>query len=111
MGNFCNLISFHRKFSFSKFSDFFFSLSTLTREQELIWNDIMWLKNNKTTTLWGFHLKPDSFYGHKGWCHPRKIVAFCENCFGPNLKTNKVKYIIVYISRKRISQGTYLNTM
>ena len=29
----------------------------------------------------------------QGWCHPRKIVDFCENCFCHNLKTNKVKYI------------------
>ena len=26
--------------------------------------------------------------------------SFCENCFCHNLKTNKVKYIKVYISRK-----------
>ena len=46
----------------------------------------------------------------KGWCHPRKIVAFCENCFCHNLKTNKVKYIKVYISREGISRGIYLNS-
>ena len=34
------------------------------------------------------------------WCHPRKIVAFGENRFCRNLKTDKVKYIKVYISRK-----------
>ena len=42
--------------------------------------------------------------------HPRKIVAFCENCFCHNLKTNKVKYIKVYIFRKGISRGIYLNS-
>ena len=41
--------------------------------------------------------------------YPRKIVAFCANCFCHNLKTNKVKYIKVYIFRKGISQGIYLN--
>ena len=41
---------------------------------------------------------------------PRKIVAFCENCFSQDLKTNKVKYIKVYISRKGISRGIYLNS-
>ena len=41
---------------------------------------------------------------------PRKIVASCENCFCRNLKTNKVKYIKVYIFRKGISRGIYLNS-
>ena len=36
------------------------------------------------------------------WCHPLKIVPVCENCFCHNLKTNKVKYTKVYISRKGI---------
>ena len=40
----------------------------------------------------------------------RKMVAFCENCFCHNLKTNKVKYIKVYIFRKEISRGIYLNS-
>ena len=37
-------------------------------------------------------------------------LAFCENIFRRNLKTNKVKYIKVYILRKEISQGIYLNS-
>ena len=45
-----------------------------------------------------------------GWCHPRRIVAFCENCFCHNLKINKVKFIKVYISRMGISWGIYLNS-
>ena len=36
-------------------------------------------------------------------------LAFCENDFCRNLKTNKVKYIKVYIFRKEISQGIYVN--
>ena len=33
--------------------------------------------------------------------------SFCEHCFWHNLKTNKVKYIKVYIPRKGISRGIY----
>ena len=32
-----------------------------------------------------------------------------KNSFGRNLKTNKVKYMKVYIFRKEISQGICLN--
>ena len=35
-------------------------------------------------------------------CHPCNLVAFGENCFCNNLKTNKVKYIKVYIFRMGI---------
>ena len=36
-----------------------------------------------------------------GWCHPRKIVACCENCFCHNLKINKVKYIkVTFLERE-----------
>ena len=38
-----------------------------------------------------------------------KSVGFWENCIWHNLKTNEVKYIKVYIFRKKISQGIYLN--
>ena len=41
---------------------------------------------------------------------PLQNCSFCENCFCHNLKTNKVKYIKVYIFRKGISQGIYLNS-
>ena len=40
---------------------------------------------------------------------PSQNCSFCENCFCHNLKTNKVKYIKVYISRKGISEGIHLN--
>ena len=36
--------------------------------------------------------------------------SFCENCVCRNLKTNKIKDIKVYISRKEISRGIYLNS-
>ena len=37
-------------------------------------------------------------------------LAFCENGFCRNLKTNEVKYIKLYIFRKEILQGVYLNS-
>ena len=37
----------------------------------------------------------------EGWCHPRNFVVFWENRFCRNLKTNKVKYIKVYIFRRK----------
>ena len=37
-------------------------------------------------------------------------LAFCENGICRNLKTNEVKYIKVFIFRKEISQGIYLNS-
>ena len=46
---------------------------------------------------------------NQGWCHPRKIAAFCENCFCRNLKTYKVKHMKVNSFKKEISQGIYLN--
>ena len=36
------------------------------------------------------------------------ILAFCENIFCRNLKTNKVKFMKVYIFTKEILQGIYL---
>ena len=38
------------------------------------------------------------------------FVVFCENSFICNLKANKVKYIKVYIFRREITQGIYLNS-
>ena len=40
---------------------------------------------------------------------PSQNLGFCEIFFWHNLKTNEVKYIKVYIFRKEISQGIYLN--
>ena len=37
-------------------------------------------------------------------------LTFWENSFCCNLKTNTVKFIKVYIFRKEISQGIYLNS-
>ena len=38
-----------------------------------------------------------------------QLGSLCENCFCHNLKTNKEKYIKVYIFRTGISQEIYLN--
>ena len=56
--------------------------------------------------------------GHHYLCHTSsdqdfpqcyKDGAFCERCFCHNLKTNKVKYIKLYISGKGIWRIIYLN--
>ena len=31
--------------------------------------------------------------------HPRNFVVFCEKSFCPNLKTNKIKYILLFRSQ------------